>query len=421
MKIAILGAGPIALHTALKAANLGASVTLFAPSNASRRVATLASRWPGYPMGSWGELTTAESREFLALQVSPEARLTALEYRDYMANLWSELGRMGVLVKPNRAKRVHKRFLAVDESPMGATRFFDLFRVVYGLQAEAQMQELEAENPEMAKTLKGSLSQKDWQALSAEAEGFEDFDAVFEATGNYQAPTPAGPGHCLAINEAYVASEGGISYGTDALMRISDLKATGECSGEYVIVGSGELAAMAFYELARQLSPSGTITLITTELDPFENLRKVNHPLIEMIEPILIEEASAFEASAKTYESALHDWRALEPHIRAKTPEPKPPRRRLRLWAGANVTSLDRLSDRSEVYVTTELPSFRFDAKKEGERLMTIACQELFVFTGHEKTSLYSIPNEVGFYRLSSMTDIDDSFARLLENFSKAP
>lgn len=420
MKIAVLGAGPIALHTALKAANLGASVTLFATSNASRRIARLAECWPDYPLGTWGELTSPEGRELRPTKNLAE-QVLASEYKSYLAALWSELAHLGVVIKPNRAKRVHKRFLAPHESPLGATRFFDLFRVVYVLRADAQMKELERDNPEMAQTIKGSLSQKDWQALSAEAEGFEDFDAVFEATGNYQSPRPAGPGASMALNEAYVLKEGGLSYGLNSLERVWELMSSEEqLAGEYVVVGSGELAAMAFYSLAKRLSAEGTLTLITTELEPFEDLKKAAHPLVSMLEPLLIEEAGAFEDAAKKYEEALHSWRALEPHIRAKKPEPTPPKRRLRLWAGANVTSLDRLSDRGEIFVTTELPAFRFESKKEGERLMTIACKELFVFTGHEETSLYSIAGEVGYYRLSRFSDIEASFALLLENFSRA-
>lgn len=420
MKIAVLGAGPIALHTALKAANLGASVTLFAPSNASRRMAKLAKFWPDYELGTWGELTSPEGRELNAPS-NLDDQVTATEYKNYLASVWAELARLGVVIKPNRVKRVHKRFLAPDESPLGTSRFFDLFRVVYGLRADAQMKELERDHPEMAQTIKGSLSQKDWQALSAEAEGFEDFDAVFEATGNYQAPRPAGPAASLAINEAYVLKEGGLSYGQAALERIWELsEKSDELTDDYVIVGSGELAAMAFYTLAKNLGARATLTLITTELEPFEQLRTQGHPLIAMLEPLLLEEAAAFENAAKGYESALHVWRELEPHVRTKTPEPSPPKRRLRLWAGANVTSLDRLSDRAEVFVTTELPAFRFDAKKEGERLMTIACKELFVFTGHEETSLYALESDVGYYRLVNFSDIETSFARLLENFSRA-
>ncbi len=419
MKIAVLGSGPIALHTALKASNLGASVTLFAPSNASGRIARLASSWPDYPLGNWEGLTTEEARAVSGLPWKSGA-LRASEYKEYLAALWEHLAREGVSIKPNRAKRVHKRFLGPGEAPLEASRFFDLFRVVYSLRADAQMRELERDNPEMAQTIKGSLSQKDWQALSAEAEGFEDFDAVFEATGNYQAPNSAGPGTSLALNEAYVAKEGGLTYGLNALEKIWNLCQSENLKGDYVIVGSGELAAMGFYQLASKLSADSTLTLVTTELEPFENLKRDNHPIITLLEPKLIEEAGAFEAAAREYERALHEYRALEPHVRAKTTEPSAPKRRLRLWAGANITSLDRLSDRAEIFVTTELPAFRFEPKKEGERMMTIACKELFVLSGHEKTELYSIDNDVGYYRLENFKDIEESFARLLENFSRA-
>lgn len=425
MKIAVLGAGPLALHTTFHAITLGASVTLFAPHGPSERCRRLSEKWPELELGTWQELSTEQVRQALALNVAATDVVNAAQYAQYLQSLWTLVTSEAVNVKFNKVKRVHKRFLDPDETPLETTRFFDLFRVVYGLNPEAQMKQMGSEHPELTENLKNSLSEKDWQALHSEAESFEDFDAVFEATGRYQSPRPAGPSASFALNEAYTRSQGGIHYGIKGLEAIDELlnsEAQPEL-GDYVIVGSGELAAMALTRLGQSdWNRVQSITLITTEVEPFLKLRQQGHALTARLEEILLNEARSFETLIANYEKELHAWRELEVHVRSKTPAPTAPKRRLRLWGGANITAVDRLTDRQELFVTTELPAFRSEVKKEGEKMMTIACQQIFVFTGHFERSLFAgaSEGEVGHYRLRKMTDVEASFERLLENFSRA-
>lgn len=422
MKIAVLGAGPIGLHTTFKAIQLGASVTLFAPHGAASRIDQLAASWPDYVLGTWGELSLQSARDLLKLNAKESDLVNASDYRAYLSGLWELVASEVDSLKVNHVKRVHKRFLGHGEKPLGATRFFDLFRVVYGLDPATQMKQMGEEYPELTENLKQSLSEKDWQGLHSMAESFEDFDVVFDVSGKYKNPLPAGPSQALALNEAFVRELGGIEYGIAALKKIHTIceSPMGE-KRDYVIVGSGELAAMALAHLGTSENVN-TLTVITSEAEPFLKLRDESKVLSNELEKILMKEAHDFEAQKQTYESDLHAWRALEPHEKSKIAAPAEPKRRLRLWGGANVTALDRLSDRQELFVTTELPAFRFEEKKEGEKLMTFACHDLFVLTGHKKTNLAHglATDEVGHYSPNTLNEMEAAFSALLENFSRA-
>ena len=113
------------------------------------------------------------------------------------------------------------------------------------------------------------------------------------------------------------------------------------------------------------------------------------------------------------FEKDLHHWRDLEPHIKAKTPQPVEPRSQINFLTGYNVSALDRLLDREGLFVTLEMSPFREDYNPEKE-MVTLAADTILVATGHYKDptlfkGLLTKYDEMRKYPLSEKAETSES------------
>ena len=77
---------------------------------------------------------------------------------------------------------------------------------------------------------------------------------------------------------------------------------------------------------------------------------------------------------------SLREWRDLEDYMKAKIPRPQEPSKNPAFFCGFNTTSVDKLIDRKEVFVTIEDAPF----KSNSNSIKTIPCDKVAVLTGYE-------------------------------------
>lgn len=239
----------------------------------------------------------------------------------------------------SQIKRVHKRFLGPNEMP--EARLKDLFRVVRKM--DPTDSELLQTMP-MADDLKAELRRSH--------EGFEDFDLVLEFEDQYQVGG-LGPGGSLVLHEDL--SPKGLIYG---LSELSSPKV--QQYSRIALVGEGYLTAQALLELRPWLSVVGhSLTVITPEKSWLKELRTSDSEnIIPVVDEFLNELMQTWRARAESFSQELHAWRA-ELEKGSKQVAPSEPIAPLTLFEGFNVTSIDRLSDRDELYLTIESPFWR--------------------------------------------------------------
>ena len=385
MKLAILGSGPLALEAALHFDKLGAHVTLFSRAELggmAKRVNSFAGETSMEE--SWGELTSSTGRESLGLQVDLSEIPSNEEYfKSYFSPLVA-LGSKSIIIKHGNVERVHKRFLSLSEEVPGKSRLHDLFRVVFSADPKESILNQVESNPELFE----KLGEDVLTSLSESVESFEDFDLVIDSTGMYKLPNPMGPSNTYALNEARLSKDSNTIYGRECLERYSEIT---KSSKHIVLVGSGHLSALLLCELDLWLDDDSerVISLVTTEDRPFENFLSTQREstLSLMTSELMSKYFEKLQSSRRNYEKELFEWRALEPHIKAKKAAPKEPTSQLNFITASNVTSLDKLLDREGLFVTVETSNFRKSTEGKQEQIATFSCDAVFVCTGHNASS----------------------------------
>jgi len=145
-------------------------------------------------------------------------------------------------------------------------------------------------------------------------------------------------------------------------------------------VGEGEeaqytLLALEEYLFSRQLH----ITLISSQSRLFETTPDY---LKELWEKFVTKEQCTWDQDCQQYEKTLFQWRGLEDYEKTKIPMPQTPKRKLEIFLNSNVTSVDKLIDKNELFVTFETPEFRGQEQKEF--LRTSATDMIFVLQGRK-------------------------------------
>jgi hypothetical protein len=398
MKIAVLGSGPLGLEAAIHFEKLGAHVTLFANNELGGMVKRVNNFAPETSMEfPWSHLTTSIGRESIGLSCNEEDIPSVGEYfNDYLSPLVKK-GNSNIVIKPGQVQRVHKRFLSLDEEVPGKSRLHDLFRVVFSTDPETNILKQVEDNPEVFE----KLGKEVLNSLNEAVESFDDFDLVIDATGTFSNANPLGPSRSPALNEQRIKSSSNIFYGRDCL---ESYEKTISSSKHIVLVGTGALSALLLCELDLWLEEdkTRTVTLVSTELRPFEGLleSKECNTLSLLSVDVLKKYYAKLEEDRRVYESDLFKWRDLDPHVRVKTPEPKIPVSQLNIIPASNVTALDKLLDQEGLFATLESNSFRKSSNESEEYINTLACDTIFVCTGHSKN-----------YELVKGLRIDDEFS----------
>ena len=379
MKLAILGTGPMAMELALYFHLEGAMVKMIGPQA------------PGGKIKRMAENILSKDRVCERMELSPWGRefttfntedLEAITYEDiwnqYYKKIAAFLSSERVFV-PRELIRVQKQFLHPEEEIENRSRLVDLFRVTYGLNASGLVEEQLAENPELAEKIGSEIL----ESLKNQVESFEDFDLVVDARGPFQTPHRMGAGYDYALNEAALSELGMIYYGHEFPVE--------KIEKEYktvTLVGDGELAAIQLCLLEKWLAHSGhELNIVTHQSSAFEKFladKTQSIGLKTKVRSIITQYMKDWRIECENIEKEILKWRELDPHEKAKIPRPEFPDPKVKLYEGYTITSVDKLTDRDQLFLTLELPAWK-NRDNDRKELITLAQDCALVCTGFEK------------------------------------
>lgn len=419
VKIAIVGHNSLAFQQAYLFDQLGAAVTLFLEEQPLIEHKLKADQFG--PIETLYELSCEAHPQVASdLNLDPNGKLGSYSqawekfYGPLMAKVFSN-----VKVRQVKVKRIHKRFLNLQEEVPNHSRLYDLYRIVFSHDPSGTLKEQLESNKEIFKDMPEEVI----KSLVSKSEGFEDFDAVIESSLQGFKMGPAGTD---ALNEAVVGEDELIYYG----LVDDDFKNKIENISTLSIVGSDELSALNILSFKEKLlSGSLRLIVITDEKSPFAGLRSRTE--LKYLSSELFKLFDDLEAHWKNrcdeYQEKLHTWRALEPHVRLKEPAPELPQLPLEMFHGYNVTALDKLIDREGLFLTIEKPAYRIN---DEEVLKTVGTDAILVT---RPASFYSKcfgmrtgsamdciqENEPGMYYLHQLADVQLIQDNLLSFFSR--
>lgn len=400
MKIAIIGSGPVAILTAFHFDQLGADVVLFQRSPLGGSLNVLKSVYPQYK-----------------IQYQKESWELEKFYKEVLVAQGLELEKYN-LTKHGDVLRVHKRFLHPDENIPNRSRMHDLFRVIYSTNPKESILKQLEENPEMFEKLGKDVI----ESLHKPVESFADFDIIIEASGKGSIPNPMGAGLSLALNENNLKDCGLIFYEKEIFEKLNLEK-----QKSITLIGENESAFLSLLKLKDWLLADKTRELhwVTYKETNENSLGQFKEEVGAFFSTIKTE----FEKSKEVFEANIRKWRDLEDYEKVKVPKPVEPKAQITIHEGYDVTSIDKLLDREELYITIESPDYRTHALK-GNDIITLASDNVLVCRGHQKLNLAQgslLDKEAGYYKieLNDLNSVEEKILEIqndiLKYFSKAP
>ena len=404
MKLAVLGQGPIAVHSALHFHQLGAEVTIYKKDSFGGNLYLLLQKYPEYKFSAnWEELTTELGREISGFK-STDLKLkpTIQEYWNEYFQPLVEKSELFQISKTAEVKRVHKRFLSKAEKIEGRTRLHDLFRVIYTLDPKDSILKQVEDFPEAFDQLGKDVV----NSLSESVEGFHDYDLVIDARGKYVHPNPMGASNTFALNEERLNHSDTVFYGKDFLVKSPDISE----AKHIALIGSGETIALSILQLKNWFIQNVNVRLylFCDEIRPFEN---ITNPWIQKNLQSFFEDTSrGYEEAKANFTQAIREWRSLEDYEKAKVQMPVEPINRLMIFNGYSVTAIDKLLDREGVFITAEKANFRDSEEvSDSEQIKTVPADFIIVGKGYDLLARDTvnkglIENEPGYYDQRGLT-----------------
>jgi hypothetical protein len=368
LKVAVLGHTPAGLEMTLKLMALGSEVRWYGEEDYSL---TGDFELGGHP----DDLTSRYGREHLGLSFDDHQKLTTGEYfRHYFEPLFKILEQKQIAVRAT-IKSVSKCHLLSHETPGDKTRFADLFRVIYSRDPEKYLEQLKKENSQVYEKFKTTMD----TSFGRELEMFDDVDIVIEnldkKTSSWMGPSAP------AVGEKFFKTQ--LTYLKGSALNQKFKK-------EILVVGSGEMAALALMELTSWLDEADRrIFLVSTESTPFLELKQSwPQSLNEKLENSLKHFEDDYKKEMSLYEGKVDEWQEMEPHLQAKLGLPALPYPKLVIFSGHMVTSVDRLADQDRFFVTLEKTPWReslTQPENSTRDLKTISVDHILVGTGKLK------------------------------------
>ncbi len=400
MKLAILGTGPIAMEMALFFHNEGAMVKMIGPQIPGGKIQRLAAHSKAGELTCSTEGISPWGREFTKFEAKGQVSFREL-WEQYYSKIATFLSAESIFV-PRDLIRVQKQYLHPDEVIENRTRLLDLFRVTYGLNASGLVDQQLAENPELADKIGADIL----ESLKNQVESFEDFDLIIDARGPYQEALKMGAGHDYALNERPLAAMGLVDYGYDFLNGEEVTEKT------LTLVGDTELAAFQLVMLESWLEKEGhEINIVTHHASAFEGFlaeKRESSWLQDQVRALISKYMKNWRSECERVEQELFEWRNLEPHMKTKVPRPKFPEPKVKLYEGYTVTSVDKLTDREQIFLTLELPIWK-NSDNDRRELITLSQDKVLACTGFENDnapvrSLLRLEKEPGFMTIDWST-----------------
>lgn len=382
MKIAICGMGPAGLEASLHFYQLGAEIKIFEAKEFAANLLCLPQNT--LMEGTWGEMTSEFGRSITINETneSLERTPTVEQYLcQYFFPVIQKLNLASFSLKAH-VKRIHKRFLQIDQEIPGTSRLRDLFRVVHISEVN-----IDEANKEYYEELVQKLGADIVNSLKESIEHYEDFDLVIDCTGPYSRPRLAGPSGTFAIGEERLKNSSQMIYGLpNALVKIKHLKE----ENEITLYGTTIESAMILAQLEPWIFSAGhRLRLLSIETNPFESLINSKslseRTLGEKAKNVLKRNEADFADDIKNFEIKLDEWKNLDDFVRAKKPRPAEPLKRIDVLVGGVITAVDKLIDQDKIFLTIEFPEFF--TNNANTDLMTLGQDLLLVLNGHQKHS----------------------------------
>jgi hypothetical protein len=285
--------------------------------------------------------------------------------------------------------RYHKQFLSQNESIANRSRMADLFRVIYRA-LDIDWNLVMQENAD----LYGKLDENVKKSLSTNLEQYEDFDVVIDCSGPFQNPLNLGPGGVLALNEKMYSDDENFYYGENAYRSLKKIIETKRLA----IVGIPEIVnEYLSHFLLQQFKGDKLFCITTSEIEKNLNLLDVE---------------SQYQAKCDEYSKKLHDWRDLEDYVKAKIPMPLTPERQWEFYSSHNVMSVDKMLDRTGIFLTIESPAFRNE-----ETLKTLHVDAIVSLQGFAPSNLAQglSHDEPGYFCIHHTDDIATELKQILK------
>ncbi len=406
MKVAIIGSGPLAIEMAINLHLEEASVTIFGKGEMGGAIRKLYSHLGESPLGNdFESITTKAGRSLISKDLKNIGPSIKNYWDEYLRPLSEQILDFGIYKKAE-VIRIKKSFI----SPKDNNRLRDLFRVYYSFDPKESILKSIEENPKVFE----KLGREVLDSLNEKMEFFEDFDLVIDARGVFSNPNPMGSSQGEALNELVLAKDSQVYYGISGFDNLEKIK-----KDTILIVGSGELALTYLDKLENWfLSNSNRkIYLVTEDKNPFEMLKN---------KKIFKDSELEFEKKVQEFQNNINIWKALEDYEKVKIPKPQEPGRRFEVFSGSTISSLDKLLDKTDLFVTIDGQS----------GLRTLAMDIIFVATGFkidpsifkgmhmdfdygEKTAKNIIHTEPGIYTLGPV--IKERRYTLLDGLEQIP
>lgn len=356
MKIAIIGAGQVGLYSALHFDQLGASVVLFEQDQIGGRTKNFFDF----------------SQKNLFFKEYLESKKDQFPPLDFSEKFQGE-------IKFKKVKRIQKRFLSRDEMVEGKSRLIDLFRIVYQGQYSKEIEAQQENNREFFEKLGPHIV----ESLKTTLEGFIDVDLVIDTTGPYALNKKMGPGGTPAINEELISSSQ-CYYGIEQFIKNFDKITKAK---KIAFVAGHPEALIALLSLEQSIFEQNQECFIITPENNLGNLSRDDYFLKEGLTKFMAREELLWDQKTFSHQEQIFKWRDLEDYEKAKIPFPELPNKQFEIFNNCNITSIDKLLDQEQFYLTLERPSFRGE-----ELLKTIGVDMVCVFNGHspDKNNLYA-------------------------------
>lgn len=413
MKIAIIGASPMGINAALCFQDLGANVVLFEKNQL------------GGLLSLKRKLSTNNSF------ISEELKLIENQKSIFELDvLISKMNNFTGEIKYKKVNRLHKRFLSDTESIVGRSRLADLFRIVYQGRYSDEIEKQRSENLDFFSKLDAKMI----ESLKCTLEHFTDVDLVIDTTQSCFSPNRMGPGGVAAINEEQLAGDR-IFYGlSETLNNLEHIRQ----SKNITLVGDSFELIYTLLCLEDEIFKGlGNISIITNRNPlwkiPSDFSDQKHHFFKKKIEDFISKDQKIWDEKIKLFEADTFKWRNLENYEKAKIAAPRLPKRKVEIYEKCNVTNVDKLIDKNEIFLTFESPNFRNQSAEE--ILKTIPTDVVCVFNGVRNfknefhgnmlaptdfTKNHSSDEEIGFYIISNQNEkIEDIKNNVLKYFGK--
>lgn len=264
-----------------------------------------------------------------------------------------------VIIKPNKALRVGKRYLRPGELKNASSRFADLFRVVFEVSID-QIQEM------------GSLTEDMKASLNKSYQSFEDFDLVINTTKT-KMPTMAPA--MMAIGEEDIPSE----FFTKEISPHENV----------TLFAQGIKGVREFLELrTQQKEKPFSLDILFEDDDGFQG---VLGSLIPTLKEELLKELDQLKNEdlerEKHYQDRLHEWDQMDDFVKAKLGKPQKEENPVNFFPGVSVSSANYIADQNKVFISFLSNDFSID--EDQKKLKTIGTDRIVL--GKEKNVSYDL------------------------------